>query len=223
MQLKEHLFESALEELQRQSSSSDPFENLEGALLIRRLLMEGTPVVDVINRRVRAPLVFQVRENATRSVNGSPMRWLAGDDIDPATPVIPPRPTIELRRDAFLAHEVGAGSGQSVRVRDVVELVARAMEGAHQRAPDARKHVTNDIEEAYRAFVGAAGSIDDIPERLLANAGNRPNYRQSSGAPAPSALNAAVVRCFGAGTCSNGLSLRKGIISGAPYRTAYPA
>jgi hypothetical protein len=113
-------------------------------------------------------LVFRVRANA--DLAGSPVNasvdWLAGDDLDPAIAAHPPRVTLELRRDAFLAHEVGGGTSQSIRIRDIVELVARAMDDMHERTQPARDQVMRDIEGAYHDFVGTDNEANGALARL---------------------------------------------------------
>ena len=155
MRLKVRYFQSTLQELQERSSAGDACETLQVATLVRKLLMEGTPLLDVMNRKHPIPIIFRVRQSLDLEADG-PQRaiWLAGGDLDPAMPVHPQRPMLDLRRDGFLAHEVGRVYGQQIRVCDLVELVAGALNGTVPDTPHMREQVLADVATAYSSFVG---------------------------------------------------------------------
>lgn len=170
MRLKARFFQSTLHELNERNRSADTYEALHIAPLVRKLLMEGTPLLDVMNRKHPIPIVFRVRVHAARAAPGEPAAvWLANAELDPMTPAPPPRvprPTLELRRDGFLAHEVGRVDGQQIRICDVIELTSSALNGSESNAPDIRGTVLNDVASVYQSFVGSSGPQDSAVDQL---------------------------------------------------------
>jgi hypothetical protein len=78
----------------------------------------------------------------------------------------PAPPTLDLRRDGFLAFEVGRVHGQLIRICDVVEMVSAALGGASTDAYDLRVEVMRDLTNAYSAFVGVPTAQVPLIEQL---------------------------------------------------------
>lgn len=156
MRLKVRYFQSTLHELLERSQARETYDALQVAPLVRKLLMEGTPLLDVMNRKHPIAVIFRLRASVDQAGLEAPRPvWLAGAGLDPARPApSPPLPILELRRDGFLAFEVGRVHGQQIRVCDIVEMTSAALSGASTDAYDLRVDVMRDLTHAYCSFVG---------------------------------------------------------------------
>jgi hypothetical protein len=131
------------------------YEILMAAPLLRKLLLEGQPLVTRVNREYRVKLRFLVSdvpppwEIPGLGIPASAlMFWSEGDGLDPAT--APPGPTVELTRDEFLGRRAMRVSDEDVAVKDVVRYAAHVLGAVHAGEPRST---------AERALADVGGAI----------------------------------------------------------------
>jgi hypothetical protein len=134
------LFLKTLEDLEKKVQSKDAYDTLMIAFLVRRLLLDSTPLMDHVNRRRKIKIRFTVSNNL--------FDWdedfLAAESADDILPGSGPGEDRIITRDQFLAEKVMLvdmeGVGRHVlTIKDVIELVAYVDGGVHLRDPDNEK------------------------------------------------------------------------------------
>lgn len=136
---REQLFLRSLDDLEQRIADQDPYTILGASAIVRKLLIDGNPLVDQVNREHRLKIRFEVGEQ-NYSIPGvpDPTIWTAQDGLDPDTA----RPGVRrksLTRDQFLATEIAAVRGTLYTVREVILFEANIMGGVHAGASGEEK------------------------------------------------------------------------------------
>ena len=119
---------------ERINSPMTEYEVLGIAALLRRLLLDSPPLLDVVNREHRLKVRFVVaNDDAYRDMvlGDGAMFWSAQDGLDPETSLPGMHGTLELNRDQFLARPVMASRGRLISVRDVITHGANVAGAVH--------------------------------------------------------------------------------------------
>lgn len=138
------LFLSTMDDLRDRVSAprGDGYEILRSSGLLRQLLMDGQPLVHIVNRAVRMPLRFEIGRGDLDADLGvgvpSPVvRWLNPYPFD-----LPSR-TTDL--GGFLKYSVIEAHGQRGTVGDVIRVCAHVLGGVH--FGDAKTAAERALEE----------------------------------------------------------------------------
>lgn len=122
-----------LDDLANRVVSHDPYEVLGIALLIRKLLLDASPLVDQVNAAYRLKVTFAIAdEGPLPAFLPQPDFWSLTDGLDPEIyPPGAPIAVINVYRDALFARVVNQLNGTNYTVKDVIDLEAHVMGGVH--------------------------------------------------------------------------------------------
>jgi hypothetical protein len=165
----DQFFLESIDDLQRRIDGHVvEYDMLHIAALLRRLLLDQTPLVDRVNRSRRLKIVFLVRDRNAPSSNG-PITWAALDGFDPETSR-PVGEVIELERDGLLARVILHHEGTDFTVRDVITYLADVAGGIHFGEPsEERERVLAEIGEflQFRDLSLVLGSLLAVSRVVL--------------------------------------------------------
>lgn len=126
------LFARTMDDLDRRSWSADQYELVGLAALLRKLLLDGTPLVDAVNREHRLRLRFIISDYVEPELeSGLVYRGTASQTglLDPGD--IPAGPTLEVDRSTLLSRTVLFWRGRLFTVRDLIVHFANKRGGVH--------------------------------------------------------------------------------------------
>lgn len=152
------LFIRTLSDLEKRTTSTDEYEVLLSALLIRKLLLDAVPLMDKVNSSVRLKVHFRINgETAYERIihEDGPIFWSLEDGIDPEIPMPPGlQAPFDATRDQFLARRVLRANGNWFTVRDLIDQLAHIEGAVHSRDPkDQREQVLK--ETARSIYIGS--------------------------------------------------------------------
>lgn len=129
----EHLFIRTLEDLEKHIKSHDDYELQKVAGILRKLLLDESPLVDLVNRNYRIKYSFHVTAPDKRPGKGIIFSCIL-DGIYPDT-----RAEIaaseHISRDKLLAYEVICIKGKPYTVRDIILHESNVMGAVHASKP----------------------------------------------------------------------------------------
>jgi hypothetical protein len=140
------LFVSTLDDLQsRLQDPEDEYKMLKAAGLVRQLLLDDRPLMDVVNKAHKIKIKFRVTKHPARlgfhideqgvaHVMPSGTMWFILDGIDPDR--FPEYPVEELHRHYFLKVAVMNLKGREVTVKDIIKHAAHSEGGVHLGEPE---------------------------------------------------------------------------------------
>jgi hypothetical protein len=133
---EEELFLRELQDLKKIAASKDWHELLRVSAVIRKLLIDGSPLVDQVNKRFRLRIQF---ETALYSLPDPPLKlYVALDGLDPEDSPMEGAWGVgrELTgRDKFLKKVVIVLDDLPITVLDVIRYEAHVSGGVHSGAP----------------------------------------------------------------------------------------
>ncbi|MCH7501313.1 MAG: hypothetical protein IH886_15165 [Nitrospinae bacterium] len=147
----DELFIRSLDDLHLSINSGDEYDVLQASAIIRKLFLDGDPLVDQINRNHKLKLQFSVIQPIDFRIDGIPEPdvWCAVDSIDPRrSPQL--NPSTDLNRDPFLGLLIGRVQGEDYSVKDIISFVANVAGGVHAGSPkNAKDEALNKLKELY--------------------------------------------------------------------------
>jgi hypothetical protein len=147
------LFVRTLRDLERRSVSTDEYEVLMSAGLLRKLLLDGGRLVDQVNRHYRLKVRFRIPEVSPFEKmlwNSKPMFWVIADALDPELMLLPGTTPYDATVDQLLARRVMCLHENWVTVRDVIDQLANIEGAVHKGEPkDEREKVIRAAGEMY--------------------------------------------------------------------------
>jgi len=140
----ETLFLRTLVDLQERANSSDAYEVLGISALLRKLLLDGGPLVDQVNRKYGLKLEYEICKSSGPPAGlPPPAIYSVEDGLDPDT--APPfLPRIRVKRDQLLKQVLLVTGGHEHSLRDVVLFAANVMGGVHAGSPQDEKEQALD-------------------------------------------------------------------------------
>src|SRR6266436_5933982 len=125
------LFLNTLKDLTARAAASDDYAVLGASALIRKLLIDASPLVDQVNRTHRLKLTFEVSQS-NPFIPGVPLPsvWSVQDGLDPE-PSRPGKPRIQVNRDGLLSTVLAVVGGKQLTLREIVLFEANVMGGVH--------------------------------------------------------------------------------------------
>jgi hypothetical protein len=151
------LFLRTLDDLERRTTSCDEYEVPLSALLLRKLLIDGRPLIDLVNesRKLRVRFRMNGETNYERVIHqDAPVFWSLEDGIDPDIPHPPgmQAPT-DATRDQLLARKILRVNNMWVTVRDLIDQLAHVEGAVHSDKPEnKRQEVLHQIAKSI--YVG---------------------------------------------------------------------
>jgi hypothetical protein len=154
----ESLFLRTLNDLENRILSDDDYELLGSSALLRKLLVDGDPLVHQVNRKHRLPIRFEVVDvaqvfnllNALEAeMPGTNVFQFINDSLDPEA--MPGAPRRQVKLDAFLNTPVQSLGDETFTVLDVIKHQANIGGGVHVSKPEnGREEALSQAEEMYR-------------------------------------------------------------------------
>jgi len=142
----ESLFLRTISELETKTFDGDEYNTLETSSLLRKLLLDATPLIDKVNHKYKEKIYFEVGESlGKRSKNPfHPILHAINDELDPDTSSSKKRR--KLIRDQFLKTIVVAIREKTYSVREIILFEANVKGGVHFGEPKTKEEKL--IEEA---------------------------------------------------------------------------
>jgi hypothetical protein len=124
------LFLETLADLERRAAAdSTEYEALMIAGLLRKLVIDGHPLVDVVNNRYRLKVRYRINDTKPPDVPGQLMAWNALDGLDPQTSDNHEPKSVSI--DGLLRQPVMINDGHVYTVRDLISHQANAAGAVH--------------------------------------------------------------------------------------------
>ncbi len=135
----ESLFVNTLRDLAARIADADEYSILGASALIRKLLIDGSPLVDQVNQGYRLKLAFEISDSKP-SIPGvpEPTFWSVQDGLDPETSR-PGKPRKVVNRDQLLSAVLAVVDGRAYTLREIVLFEANVMGGVHAGSPKEEK------------------------------------------------------------------------------------
>jgi hypothetical protein len=135
----EALFVRTISDLEQRAATTDEYEALLGAGLLRKLLLDALPLVDQVNANYGLKLRFLMNGPTPYEelvLADGPTYWSLEDAIDPTIDQPPglmaPQ---EATRDQLLSRRVMIVNGEKVSVRDLIDQLAHIEGAVHSAQP----------------------------------------------------------------------------------------
>jgi len=139
----DEMFINTLNDLERRTTAVDEYEVLMSAALLRKLLMDSTPLMDRANQTRRQKIRFRINGETPfqRAVMElGPVFWSLEDGIDPELDQPPGlQAPEEVKRDGLLARRVMRLQGEWVTVRDLIDHLCHIEGAVHSQRPENRR------------------------------------------------------------------------------------
>jgi hypothetical protein len=158
------LFLETLADLRRRSNAGPAYEVQQLAALLRKLLLDGQPLVDAANRTRRLRLRFRVYDGSPYQdlvLSDGPMFYSLQDAFDPETVAVANARFAEVNRDGLLGRGLVLLDGIWFSVADIVKYVAHVEGAVHLGEPD------DDKQRALAASDIRIGGYDSPVVRSL--------------------------------------------------------
>jgi hypothetical protein len=145
------LFLDTLTDLEQRVRSPDPYQVLGISALVRKLLLDASPLVDQANQKRRLKVRFRI--GLPRELPPGipePAFYLMQDRLDPDT-ARPGTKSTFVSRDGFLAATVANVNGKSLSVRHLVSFEAHVKGGVHAGTPkNEADRILQDLGRLYK-------------------------------------------------------------------------
>lgn len=135
----------------------DEYAALESSGLVRKLLIDESPLLHQVNRQRRRRVRFEVAGNVayeTELFKDGPMVWVPGAALSPRLSIMAHFTVRSLTLDQFLAHRAMFVAGHDVSVHDVIVQLAHIEGGVHAGTP--KTDVEHLLQQA-NAQLGISG------------------------------------------------------------------
>jgi hypothetical protein len=162
---RDTLFVRTLDDLaERTRPSADEYDVLLSAGLIRKLILDESPLVDQVNRDRRVRIRYRISQPGPYEqmiVAEGPLYWSIQDGLDPETNLTA-SPVEEVTRDAFLARVVMYVGGKDITVRDTILHTANVVGAVHAGKPHPSREETGRLLENMAAQLQIGGCRPDV-------------------------------------------------------------
>lgn len=141
------LFLETLRDIRGKSDSNNPrpeYEAQQLGWLLRKLLMDGHPLIDLANRKHRLPIRFLVDDGSPYQdmvLSMGPEFYSLVDAFDPQDSGVAGARVIEVDRDGLLARPILLLKSDWYSVRDIIKYVAEVEGAVHRGQPSAKERV----------------------------------------------------------------------------------
>jgi hypothetical protein len=132
-----------LDRLRNWGDAASEYEALAISRLLRQLLLDAQPLVDVVNRDRRMRIRYRVNDRGVPRISGL-REWAVLDGLDPDT--APPSDAVAaMTKDAMLRRPVMLTDGHEISAKELIKFHANVAGAVHAGEPQ------TDKEQALRA------------------------------------------------------------------------
>ena len=140
-----NLFLKTLRDIEKRLNDTDEYEILMIAGLLRKLLLDGDPLLDQVNREKKLKIAFTINAHKITSIPG--MIFCSIEDaIDPETS--PPHlcKTENVNKDKLLGTTIMTVNRTDIKIKDLISHIANVEGAIHAGKPRSEKeHVLQEI------------------------------------------------------------------------------
>ena len=159
----DRLFFHTLGDLESRASAADEYEVLMAAGLLRKLLLDETPLTDRVNRQYRLRLRYRLSDVSPLEqliYSSNPMFWAIEDALDPDG-ALAYKP-MDATRDQFLKRRIMRFGGRWITVHDIIDQLANVEGAVHSgTARDERQRVLQAAGKFYSRS-GLSGVVSQV-------------------------------------------------------------
>jgi len=158
------LFLETLDDLRRRSHPAPEYEVQQLAALLRKLLLDGQPLIDAVNRSRRLRIRFRVYDGSPYQdllLSLHPDFYSLQDAFDPEDVLVANPRIAEVDRDGLLGHRIVLMDGVWFSVADIITYVAHVEGAVHRGQP------RDDKQRALAASTIRIGGYDSPVVRSL--------------------------------------------------------
>jgi hypothetical protein len=135
----EQLFCRTIDDIKGVIDNPDDYEILRSSALLRQLLIDGNRLTDVVNKKVRKKIVFEVidsweSEYTQLILSHKPSFYAVLDGLNPSTISAGVNP-VYLSRDKFFSHKVIFTDNKFISIRDIIDHCSNVLGGVHLGEP----------------------------------------------------------------------------------------
>lgn len=174
----DELFLESLADLEhRLRPDRETYDLLAAAAILRKLAVDGSRLIDIVNRDYRVRLRFTYRSGIPPIAGEQRLLyWLAGEGLDPETVVTEAGAVVTASIAKFMAEPIGFAAEGRVTVRDLIKYMANVLGGVHLGPLD-KSHVhvatlhgaIGDADE-HGSAIGAYLQIESIARVFIRGA-----------------------------------------------------
>lgn len=136
------LFLETLADLRRRSNSGSEYDVQQVAALLRKLLLDGRPLMDAANRSRQMRIRFLVKDGSPSQdliLSTGPAFYALQDGFDPATSLVASVRVADVGRDGLLERGLVFMDGVWFSVADIIAYVSHVEGGVHRGPPKGDK------------------------------------------------------------------------------------
>lgn len=133
----DQFFIKTMDDLKARINSTDEYDNIIISGILRKLLIDGEPLVDLINRKHKLKIRFRINEPEPPN-RKSLLVYSIEDGLDPDTSP-PIHKVMELNKEKFLSTKVMFIKDFEYSIKDIVKQVAHIDGGVHVGHPNNQK------------------------------------------------------------------------------------
>lgn len=136
------LFLETVADLRRRTNAATEYDAQQLAALLRKLLLDGQPLIDAANRTRRMRIRFRVYDGSPYQdlvLSLGPAFYAVQDAFDPRDVAVANARISEVDRDALLGRGIVLMDGAWFSVADVVTYVSHVEGGVHRGPPKGDK------------------------------------------------------------------------------------
>jgi hypothetical protein len=156
------IFKYKYERLQELLKGGPEVQLLDVAAILRHLLLDGEPLVDIVNREFRIPIRFKVFRSATEIYERDKLAGSTSTFVFVGNTRPPFAPLREIKKDKFLNFDLYYLDGTKFTVKQVIRLCANELGGVHNQ-----KDFSKSEEQMLRTL-NKAFSIGGVSSALAA-------------------------------------------------------
>lgn len=129
------LFINTLKDLQGKINSNDHYEILMAVALLRKLLIDGDPLVNKVNKNLRQKIEFTVSDRSMPMDTDGLTFWSIQDGFDPETSIPHLSKPIRVNKDGLLKRSVILINSKLITVLDLIKFLSHVQGAVHSGSP----------------------------------------------------------------------------------------
>jgi hypothetical protein len=128
MRFEEYMFINTIADIREKLHRGEPYFLIRGAGLLRHLLVDSTPLIDLVNREYELKITYRVLEPDGVQTGGTDLSKIFLNQpalyLPQGIPIMPGRKFSEVNRDYFLGMKCFNFQGHQYSVKDVIKFTS---------------------------------------------------------------------------------------------------